>query len=448
MARRGLLSLLAPEADDGLDPLAAYQPSRMGLLSAGLLGLGQGLNRRRAPGISLTPGGADPGNDGFSDGMAMAGGMMQQQQQQALQRGLLSRRAKREDVEMKGAQAKLDADAAERDRRARLAEALKTGDRDIIGAAAADFNPGSIYDKRYGWEKTPEQIAAERAEKVFGTDEGIRGAREGRAMTDTDRKDAGWRSSLAIGEQRAGRVMTDADRADAEWKNNLAVTGAQRQRAMTPADIADEERRATIRTDAERRGRIMSPEEVDQQLGLVTAKARATEGAKPPTEAQANAGGYLGRMERADAMLTQFAQGKDGVTGGETTSAIANALPGGNMLRSEKQQQVRQAQEDWVRAKLRKESGAVIGEDEMAREIKTYFPQMGDGPKVIAQKEAARATAREAMALGAGKARLAPAPAAAPAGLPPNVNHLLDKYAPKAGGRTVLEPGRPDIGIR
>lgn len=75
-----------------------------------------------------------------------------------------------------------------------------------------------------------------------------------------------------------------------------------------------------------------------------------------------------------------------------------------NLSRSPERQKYRQAQEDWVRAKLRKESGAVIADDEMEREIKTYFPQIGDKPGVVAQKAAARATAIKAMTQSAGRA--------------------------------------------
>jgi hypothetical protein len=64
----------------------------------------------------------------------------------------------------------------------------------------------------------------------------------------------------------------------------------------------------------------------------------------------------------------------------------------------------RQAQEDWVRAKLRKESGAVIADEEMEREIATYFPKPGDTPQVIKQKAKARETAIQGMKKAAGPA--------------------------------------------
>ena len=73
---------------------------------------------------------------------------------------------------------------------------------------------------------------------------------------------------------------------------------------------------------------------------------------------------------------------------------IGNAA--GNTVESSLRQQYSQAQMDWVRAKLRKESGAVIGADEMADEI-TTFPQLGDGDAVIAQKAQARRVSEKAM---------------------------------------------------
>ena len=56
-------------------------------------------------------------------------------------------------------------------------------------------------------------------------------------------------------------------------------------------------------------------------------------------------------------------------------------------------QSYKQAQEDWVRAKLRRESGAAIGKDEMRQEIELYFPQYGDKPETIEQKAKARRAA-------------------------------------------------------
>lgn len=68
------------------------------------------------------------------------------------------------------------------------------------------------------------------------------------------------------------------------------------------------------------------------------------------------------------------------------------------------QQRYKQAADDWIRAKLRKESGAVIGADEMAAEYNTYFPQPADSPELIAQKAQARRQAEAQIMQSAGRA--------------------------------------------
>jgi hypothetical protein len=68
----------------------------------------------------------------------------------------------------------------------------------------------------------------------------------------------------------------------------------------------------------------------------------------------------------------------------------------------EKAQQFRQAQENWVTANLRQESGAAIGKDEMEKDIAKWFPQPGEPKSVIEQKAAARKVAERAMVVQAG----------------------------------------------
>jgi hypothetical protein len=128
-------------------------------------------------------------------------------------------------------------------------------------------------------------------------------------------------------------------------------------------------------------------------------------GAGKPTEGESNAAGFAQRMERSLGVIAGLPEGSQpGVR-----AAVAGSIPliGGVAQRramTPEQQQFKQAADDWIRAKLRKESGAVIGEDEMKKEFETYFPQIGDGPEVIAQKAQARAVATNAMRASAGRA--------------------------------------------
>lgn len=147
----------------------------------------------------------------------------------------------------------------------------------------------------------------------------------------------------------------------------------------------------------------------------IAAGERATKAAegKKPTESEQKAYGFSQRMEFSDQVSTvlenqAIKEGKD-VTALYPTafSQAAGGVPLiGDYLRTRittpLQQQYRQASENWVRANLRKESGAVIGSDEMADEIRTYFPQPGDSLEVIQQKQLARKVTQDAMKTSAG----------------------------------------------
>ena len=132
--------------------------------------------------------------------------------------------------------------------------------------------------------------------------------------------------------------------------------------------------------------------------GVGSTAAPVIPGTQPAlTDFQGASGGYAGRMAAAEPIIEKF-----GGELGSLTASVLERVPFGNYGQSAKYQQGRQAQEDWVRAKLRKESGAVIADTEMDREIATYFARPGDGPEVIKQKTAARRTALEAMKKQAG----------------------------------------------
>jgi hypothetical protein len=159
----------------------------------------------------------------------------------------------------------------------------------------------------------------------------------------------------------------------------------------------------------------MERQDRSAQAAAERADKRA-EGGKP-TEAEQKAAGFAQRMELSDQLAkdieskvyTQQAAGKDVGTMYPTarTQALGNIPLIGDYLQnvgSSKQQQLyKNAQDNWVRANLRKESGAVIGADEMKDEVKTYFPQPGDSTEKIAQKQLLRQVTQNAMKTAAGK---------------------------------------------
>lgn len=124
-----------------------------------------------------------------------------------------------------------------------------------------------------------------------------------------------------------------------------------------------------------------------------------------PTEAQSTAAGFAQRMELANSIINNLPAGVQ--PGWGTRAAEAIPFVGGAIARtgqSVETQKYDQAAQDWIRAKLRKESGAAIGKDEMVQEYNTYFPQVGDSPEKLAQKAEARRVATIGMQKAAGKA--------------------------------------------
>jgi hypothetical protein len=197
---------------------------------------------------------------------------------------------------------------------------------------------------------------------------------------------------------------------DAAGKPLMGIEGQQLDIARRRLNISEAEfaRGAYERTETAN-GIVYVPKVPGRPIIPLTDAAgkplMGASGSARPTEGESNAAGFAQRMERSQAVISGLPEGSQpGVR-----AAVAGSLPiiGGVAQRramTAEQQQYKQAADDWIRAKLRKESGAVIGEDEMRKEYETYFPQIGDGPEVIAQKAQARAIATGAMRTSAGRA--------------------------------------------
>lgn len=120
---------------------------------------------------------------------------------------------------------------------------------------------------------------------------------------------------------------------------------------------------------------------------------------KLTVDAAKNAGFY-NRTLASNEILDQFDTEGSSLRG----RALENAPLGlGNYAQSPEYQQFEQARRDFVNAILRRESGAVISEEEFANAERQYFPAPGDSPQVVEQKRNNRKTAIEGLRLGAGE---------------------------------------------
>lgn len=205
-------------------------------------------------------------------------------------------------------------------------------------------------------------------------------------------------ASLPPAPEKTDDVLVEiADPTDPTGQRGVMVPRSQA--AGKPTKMSVRERMPRVKTYYDENGNPITLDANDpddqakiRDLGLVESA---------PTEAERVSKGYLDRMTAAETNM-------QGVTDGGYDPAnfkdknVKDIPLFGNYWVSDQGRLFTQAQEDWVRAKLRKESGAVIADEEMEREIRTYFPQPGDDPATIAQKTASRKQAERQLATTAG----------------------------------------------
>lgn len=115
---------------------------------------------------------------------------------------------------------------------------------------------------------------------------------------------------------------------------------------------------------------------------------------KPLTESQANANLFGKRMMESNKVLSNITDySPTAVSAALSTENVPLIGMGVNAAIGENEQQVAQAQRDFLNSVLRKESGASISATELANGRRQYFPQPGDKPDVLKQKAQNRQTA-------------------------------------------------------
>jgi hypothetical protein len=147
----------------------------------------------------------------------------------------------------------------------------------------------------------------------------------------------------------------------------------------------------------------LSPKDRNELL-----KHQIIDDGKPLTEFQGKATGYGARMLQANDILSSI--GKNGkIQPGEIKRTLLGVPLIGDFLgrranftQSEAQQQIEQAQLNFVNALLRQESGASIQSPEFESATRQYFPQPGDKEPVLKQKAQNRAVAIKALEIEAG----------------------------------------------
>ncbi len=124
-------------------------------------------------------------------------------------------------------------------------------------------------------------------------------------------------------------------------------------------------------------------------------------GAGSLTESQANSQSFGNRMEVAEPIIRKYS----GAAQSLKDAMISNSPVGQQFATyglSEQYQQLRAAKSAFITGLLRKESGATIQPSEFEMYDRAFFPQPGEPPSVVKQKEEMRSFVIDAMKKGAG----------------------------------------------
>lgn len=124
-----------------------------------------------------------------------------------------------------------------------------------------------------------------------------------------------------------------------------------------------------------------------------------TANGKPLTDAQATALGFAQRVGNSMQVINEIGSQFVGVS-----SYLGGMQP--NALKSSDRQRFEQSQRDFINAVLRRESGAVISEQEFKNARLQYFPQPGDGIAVQEQKRRNRFQVYQNLLTSAGNPNL------------------------------------------
>lgn len=217
--------------------------------------------------------------------------------------------------------------------------------------------------------------------------------------------DVRQQQSLQVDQQRLGlegqRLTLDANRDDRASAAAATEQGARARLAQLQEQVVSgtpEQRASAAQAIAALSGREVTGNQppagyrrtADGNLEAIKGGPAdpAVRGSRAPlNDTQSKALQFGTRMHTAGELLDTLAAAGTDMPGVLKRSADAVGLGGAaNWTQSPEQQQVEQAQRDFINAVLRRESGAAIAESEFTNARSQYFPQIGDSPEAIAQK--------------------------------------------------------------
>lgn len=282
------------------------------------------------------------------------------------------------------------------------------------------------------------------------------GSPEVRAELERRIKKAGGRPTLAIMRDMADQLPPEMQPTENEWaaleRNELEQgdIGLQaspellkRRDQGHTSQLNREEKSAEL---SQQHRNAMELQRLKNDGALNAAKNRKSPGSDRILQHQWEAARYGKRMDESNRIFEKLHA--DGFERESTSAAAESLLP--NVMRSTQRQQQEQAEEDFVGAILRDESGATITANETLKARKKYFPQHGDSKETVAQKAASRTHEVEQMRRQAAKAwdEGAPAPTATAGPTPPAMAPAAEPAAAPYAAPSNAKPDRLQGGFR
>ena len=199
---------------------------------------------------------------------------------------------------------------------------------------------------------------------------------------------------ITIGPTGEQKVVAEVAEKPVVVGNNLVDPATGKVIYTAPKDYAGH----VVETDN-------GPMLVDTRTGQakpIMAGGQAVTGGKGLTETQSKASVFRSQMVGASNVLSNLEEKGFDFTKKGNQIGVGMAGGAGNILVTPQQQQAKQAQNQWTEAYLRFKTGAGTNAHEVEANRKTFFPQYGDTPAVIAQKAKMRANAERDIAIAAG----------------------------------------------
>jgi len=217
-------------------------------------------------------------------------------------------------------------------------------------------------------------------------------------------------------------------------ENRAQARKLQEENRATAKKIAEEKRAAAQKLEEEKRAKATKLEEE---------KAKEANPFASITEGERKAATLLQRLQFSQQQLKDVLQKNPEAKTPEYLPTFVEGFSetGANLIRSAPRQQIETAQMDLLDAALTLGTGASYTKEQLKGYRESYFPQIGDSPDTIKDKEARLTNIVDAAKIAAGRAaKLVPEAKAGnkpPVGAPPDVKQAPDGkwYAP--------DPARP-----